>query len=88
MDSLVELINSKKFLFIAGAPRSVTTLLANLLDNHPQCLVFPFEHSTIERFYWNHDNLDYFNKDFIDDRTSGQQSILADKVKIEEYKKK
>jgi hypothetical protein len=41
------------FVFIGGAPRSGTTLLSNLLDGHPEVLVFPKEHSTLERYFWN-----------------------------------
>jgi hypothetical protein len=39
---------NKKGLFIGGAPKSGTTLLVSLLDNHPQLVVLPEETSYLE----------------------------------------
>jgi hypothetical protein len=85
MDSLVDKYNLK-FLFIGGAPRSGTTLLVNLLDSHPELICFPTEHSTIEKYFWNKENLkEYFLNDFIKKRREGQQTILASKEFLEDY---
>ncbi len=78
-------LDNINYLFIGGGPRSGTTLLMGLLDNHPNCLVFPFEHSTIERYFWNKKNPSFFYQDFILKRTSGQQSILGNKRLFDEY---
>lgn len=85
---MVEKIIEKKILLIGGAPRSGTTLLCNLFDSHPQFLVFPFEHSTIEQYYWNKGNQLFFESEFIDKRKYGQQSILASEDEINQYTKK
>jgi len=78
-----------KFLFIGGAPRSGTTLLMNLLDSHPDLLVFPFEHSTIERYFWNKDNIQHYAlNEFISKRQEGQQTILANKDFLNQYYQK
>ncbi len=39
---------NKRGLFIGGAPKSGTTLLMSLLDNHPQLVVLPEETSYLE----------------------------------------
>lgn len=66
------------FLFIAGAPRSGTTLLCNVLDGHKNILVFPTEHSTIERYLWNRQRIETYSRDqFITDRSEGHQVTLA-----------
>jgi len=78
-----------KFLFIGGAPRSGTTLLMNLLDSHPELLIFPFEHSTIERYFWNKDNIQHYAlNEFISKRQEGQQAILANKDFLNQYYQK
>ena len=67
-----------RFVFIAGAPRSGTTLLGSLLDDHPNLLGFRTEHSTIERFFQNQHRIDsYARTDFINVRKEGQQTLLA-----------
>ncbi len=69
------------FVFIGGAPRSGTTLLSNLLDGHPNALVFPKEHSTLERFFWNQNDIDtYARTKFINQRNQGQQTLLANQA--------
>ncbi|MDM9631148.1 sulfotransferase [Robiginitalea aurantiaca] len=85
MDGVVEKIQNAKLLFIGGAPRSGTTLLSNLLDSHPNMLVFPLEHSVFEQFYRNQNNLEYFTADFISKKNTGQQAILADEHRLKNY---
>jgi hypothetical protein len=41
---------NKRGLFIGGAPKSGTTLLMSLLDNHPQLVVLPEETAYIEHY--------------------------------------
>ena len=76
------------FLFIGGAPRSGTTLVHNLLDDHPNILCFPFEHSTFENFFWHGPNRNYFENDFIKNRLEGQQSISASQIELDKYSQK
>ncbi len=81
--------SNAKFLFIGGAPRSGTTLLVNLLDSHPGLLIFPFEHATIERYFWNKDHIqEYALNDFIFNRKEGQQTIPANKELLNQYYQK
>jgi hypothetical protein len=68
------------FLFIGGAPRSGTTLLASLLDGHPATLLFPAEHSTLERFFWNRHRIESYARDeFVNQRSEGQQTLLSNR---------
>jgi hypothetical protein len=85
----MESFENVKVLFIAGAPRSGTTLLSNLLDSHPDLLCFPMEHGTLERYFWNQNNFDTYAKtSFISSRIEGQQTILFSNELLESYKKK
>lgn len=76
------------FLFIGGAPRSGTTLLMNLIDNHPNILCFPFEHSTFERFFLKRTDKDYFLNEFIEEMKEGQQAIMSSNANLIGYSKK
>lgn len=53
--------------FICGAPRSGTTLLADLLDGHPEVVVFPFESKVwfYYRKYLKMGYLDFFLRDYL-----------------------
>ncbi len=88
MEINIEALQRKKFIFIGGAPRSGTTLLCNLMDSHPELLVFPLEHSTVEQFFWHSGNLEFFRNTFIFHRSSGQQSIMATDKELEKYRHK
>lgn len=71
---------NRQMLFIAGAPRSGTTLLCNLLDGLDGMLVFPTEHATLEQFHWNNANKEsYFRSEFLSNRREGQQVILSNR---------
>lgn len=87
--NIAEAVKKLNPVFIAGAPRSGTTLLSNLLDNHPELIVFPMEHSTLEHYFWPLSNNDVlFHKEFISNRKYGQQSVLADEARYAKYQAK
>lgn len=65
-----------ELVLIAGAPRSGTTLLSNLLDSHPDFFVFPMEHGVFETFH-NHADKEVFRKAFVVDRQFGSQATLG-----------
>lgn len=79
-----------RYLFIGGAPRSGTTLLANMLDGHAEMLVFPMEHSTFERYLGvpSSRHRSYFSREFVERRSEGQQSVLADRRLYGEYRER
>ena len=88
---------SREFLFIGGAPRSGTTLLAQLFDSHPDMFIFGSEHKTVENYFKNLDDIErYARDDFINLRSAGQQTLLANskfleaknKQLLEEYGKR
>lgn len=82
---------NKTLLFICGAPRSGTTLLANLLSSHPQVGVFPTESKIY--FYWNflrrHGNPErFFDRDYLE---TPEIKALTDPLwnrQFSDYKKK
>ncbi len=79
------MIMKAKFLFVGGAPRSGTTLL----DDHPELVTFPAEHSTFEQYFnHQHDKQSYFKERFISDRREGHQTILANEDLMEKYLQK
>lgn len=88
MNDLFEMIKGKDVLLIGGAPRSGTTLMQNVLDAHPDCLAFPFEHSTLEQFYWNQGKDHFFLNEFITNRACGQQSIMASEALLSAHSEK
>ena len=59
----------QEWLFIAGPARSGTTLLASLLDGHPDTLVWPFE--------WRY-FAEYFNRIANDQEKAGAQPLLRE----------
>jgi hypothetical protein len=77
-----------RYLFIAGAARSGTTLITNLLDGHQDLLVFPMEHKVFKKYFTNPAGRrsDYFSTDFIEHRTEGQQSVLGSRALFEAYR--
>ncbi|NNE36395.1 MAG: hypothetical protein HKN13_14255, partial [Rhodothermales bacterium] len=79
-----------QYLFIAGASRSGTTLLMNLLDGHPDLVVFPMEHRVFPGFFRTppENRPAYFHGSFIEDRAAGQQSILASKALHDKYRER
>ncbi len=78
-----------KYVFLGGAARSGTTLLCNLLDNHPEVLVFPMEHGVFESYYiWAKDKEKFFRDTFINQRWAGQQAILFNENNLFDYKRK
>lgn len=76
-----------KLVFIGGAPRSGTTLLSNMLDSHPDFLVFPMEHAVFET-YFNCPDKNVFHSKFITDRALGQQAILGNSEAYQAYEQK
>ena len=76
-------------LLIAGAARSGTTLLSNLLDSHSQIVCFPFEDNVLDCFYRKkiRDKRFYLNE-FISNYECGQQSMLFNEKLVLVYKRK
>jgi len=86
MKEILEKVKKLDLLFIAGAPRSGTTLLLNQFDSHPEFACFPLEHKTIEKYFWNVDGIETYAKgDFINKKGEGQQVILANEDYISQY---
>lgn len=81
-------VNAYRHLFIAGASRSGTTLLMNLLDGHPELLVFPMEHKVFKHYFIEPASRRraYFTEPFITERSQGQQTILASHELYERYR--
>ncbi|WP_028313371.1 sulfotransferase [Desulfatibacillum aliphaticivorans] len=61
--------DQRQWLFIAGPARSGTTLLASLLDGHPDALVWPFE--------WRY-FAEFFNRIANDNQTAGSRPLLKE----------
>ena len=79
-----------RYLFIAGASRSGTTLLMNLLDAQRELLIFPLEHKVFSKFFTVPESArrEYFTKNFITERTEGQQTVLASRELFEQYRRR
>lgn len=88
-------LDSKKFssytpLFIAGAPRSGTSLLCRLLDWNPSVLSFPRELPLLALFYDQSDGIDlakYFNEGFVEDERGKQAMFFHQSAQPIERKK-
>lgn len=76
------------YLFIAGASRSGTTLLMNLLDAHRELLIFPMEQKVFKQYFTRPSATReaYFLDRFITERSEGQQTVLANRVLHQEYR--
>lgn len=68
-----------RYLFTGGAPRSGTSLLHLLLQDHKDVSALPTEHTTFERFFQIAENErgNYFSGPFIKTKEGGQQSSMA-----------
>jgi hypothetical protein len=76
-------------LLIAGAARSGTTVLSNLLDSHSKIICFPMEDNVLDCYYRkNLRNKSFYLNEFINNRTYGQQTIIFNKNLLDSYKKR
>lgn len=78
-----------KLLLIAGAARSGTTILSNLLDSHSNIVCFPMEDNVLDCYYRkNIRNKSFYLNEFISNREYGQQTILFNNKLLNSYKKR